>query len=249
MEELLNLLDTDRFYNELLEKFKMDSFSLAIDTPTLTHMVQTETALQKGFIALNLNGDHVKNFKEEILSSINSDILFDVLSRSFLFNPTVSEKDAVIHNYVDCIINWRKIPVFIPILIVDNKSIVVDNSLLFKVPVLPIQVNDKNVTANLSYLATTTLSPYTSLGSGEVELFTYNMSYDLVYSPLLPTLAIIKITEEIYSDLINTNPKYDDMLIEDFVEELISESVNSDGDVRNDFASSLGVSIKYFLKV
>lgn len=247
MEELLQLLDDNMFYNELLEKFTVKSFSLEIDTPALTQMVRTENTLREGFVALNLNGDHVKNFKEEILSSINSDILFDVLSRSFLFNPTVSEKDVVINNYVDCIINWKKIPVFIPILLVDGKSIVVDNSLLFRVPVLPIQANDKNITANLSYLATTTLTPYSSLSSGEVELFTYNMSYDLVYSPLLPTIVVIKITEQTYAELVDTNPKYDDMLIEEFIEELISESVDDTGNVTNAFASSLGVSIKYFL--
>lgn len=247
MEELLNLLDNGRIYNELLEKFKIEDFSLSIDTHTLTEIVRINAVLQKGYVAINLNGEHVNRYKDNILSDINSTILLDALNDSFLFNPTVVEKDAVINNYVDSIINWRRIPVFIPLLIVGEDTVIVDNSLLFKVPVLPIQVDNVAITANLNFLAMATLVPYISLSNEKVEMCTFNMSHNLIYSPLLPTIVIIKITDETAIKLEGENPKYGDMLINDFVEELISENRDSEGNTTNAFAVSLGMAIKYFL--
>ncbi len=250
MEELLRLLNDEVVYNELLDKFTIGGYSFDIDMEGMRHLAREYEPFRKGFVSLQFEGDVVSKYKNEILTDIDASILVDViLNETFIFDPTTEHKDAVVKNYLDSLIYWNKIPVLVPLLVVQGEKILLNNSSVYKVPFVPIKVEVEKSTANLKYLAFNSIKEYVELGEDDVAMYTFNMTGNLIYSPLLITLVVIKVDKQYAEKLVDSdNDYYKLSTIEEYVNELTTQYTNHISTENNPLATSLGIIIKYFLK-
>ena len=251
MEELLKVLNSKELYNEIISHFKVDNYFEA-NMEKLQDVVIKTPAFQKSFVALNLSSESMSNYKTSLLTNINAQLVIDVLSTTFLFDPTTGHREGIKTNFLDAVVYWNKIPVFIPILTVGLDRVLVDKSRMYGAPVMPIEVQVHNCTSNMYSLAIETISDYLGMDDTTEEdprLFSFNMTNDLVYSPLLPTIVRIAVSEERAVELQSDDWGYKMESLDDFSDNLIKgTSTTDDGEaVEGPFAKALGMALKYFL--
>lgn len=251
MEEIFKLLCDKEVYDDILSKFSIEGRDLLIDTDELSVLAKKTKALTNNYVALNLNGGGIVSQKHIILSNITADDLMYLLGEVFAFDPTTSKKDVIVTNYLDAIINWYKIPVIIPILTVGDDRVLVNMDHHYAAPVMPIELGVENSTLNLQALMYRSLNKYVEEHDGTLsEMISFNMTSNLVFSPLLPTVIRVNISEETADKLQYDSGAYEIDTIENYSNGLMTEmTINKNGDSMPDpFAKALGTMIKVLFK-
>lgn len=114
MLKLLTLLETEGMLEKVQSTFNIVEGVLEIDVDRLEHLVSEHEEFRKIFIGVNLNGDHVKEFKNIILRAdlCDSTIWFtDVLKNIRMYDLNLSIANTSYTNYFDAIMHQSKINV------------------------------------------------------------------------------------------------------------------------------------------